>query len=75
MFTHITGIGQRDRREKGRNSKPKVYLFVEAMLLTLVVFLISLLEIKFVTVLSVLVALYIFMMSCLPRYYRVVKRQ
>jgi len=75
MFTHITGIGQRDRREKGRNNKPKRYLFVEGLLLVLVVFIISLLQIKFVTVLSVLGALYIFIMSCLPRYYRVVKRQ
>lgn len=75
MFTHITGIGQRDRREKGRNNKPKVYLSIEIILLSLVVFLISLLKIKFITVISALVAIYIFIMSCIPRYYRVVKRQ
>jgi hypothetical protein len=75
MFTHITGIGQRDRREKGRNNKPKVYLFVEFLLLSLVVFLISLLKIKFVTILSVLGALYFFMIFCLPRYYKIMKRQ
>ena len=75
MFTHITGIGQRDRREKGRNNKPKVYLLVEFLLLSLVVFLISLLKIKFVTVLSVLGALYVLIMSCIPRYYKIVKRQ
>ena len=75
MFTHITGIGQRDRREKGRNNKPKVYLAVEIMLLSLVVFLISLIKIKFITVISALVAIYVLIMSCIPRYYRVVKRQ
>ena len=75
MFTHITGIGQRDRREKGRNNKPKVYLAVEIILLAFVVFLISLLKIKFITVLSALAAVYVLIMSCIPRYYRVVKRQ
>ena len=75
MFTHITGIGQRDRREKGRNNKPKVYLAVEIILLALVVFLISLLNIKFITVVSALVAVYVLIMSCIPRYYRVIKRQ
>jgi len=75
MFTHITGIGQRDRREKGRNNKPKIYLLVEILFLSLIVFLISLLKIKFLTVLSVLGALYMLIMSCIPRYYRVMKRQ
>ena len=75
MFTHLTGIGQRDRREKGHNNKPKIYLLVEMLLLTLVVFLISLLEIKFITILSVLAAFYVLIMSCIPRYYRVMKRQ
>jgi hypothetical protein len=73
MLTHITGIGQRDRRERGHNNKPKVYLLVEVLLLVLVVFLISLLEIKFITILSILGALYVLVISCLPRYYRVVK--
>ena len=75
MFTHITGIGQRDRREKGRNNKPKVYFAVEIILLALVVFLISLMKIKFITVVSALVAVYVLIMSCIPRYYRVIKRQ
>ena len=75
MFTHITGIGQRDRRKKGRNNKPKVYLAVEIILLALVVFLISLMKIKFITVVSALAAVYVLIMSCIPRYYRVVKRQ
>ncbi|HHD78247.1 MAG TPA: hypothetical protein ENK98_01185 [Epsilonproteobacteria bacterium] len=75
MFTHITGIGQRDRREKGRNNQPKVYLAVEIILLSLVVFLMSLLKIKFITVISALVAVYVFIVSCIPRYYRAVKRQ
>jgi len=75
MFTHLTGIGQRDRREKGRNSKPKAYLLVEIFLLSLVVFLISLLQIKFITILSALGALYVLIISCIPRYYRIMKRQ
>jgi len=75
MFTHITGIGQRDRREKGRKNKPKVYLFVEFLLLSLVVFLISLLKIKFVTILSVLGALHFFMIFFLPHYSKIMKRQ
>ena len=75
MFTHITGIGQRDRRSKGRNSKPKRYLFVEFLLLVLVVFVISLFKIKFITVLAAVVALYFFIMSCIPRYNKIMKRQ
>jgi len=75
MFTHITGIGQRDRREKGRNSKPKLYLMVEFLCLLLVVFIISLIEIKFITVIAALVAIYFFIMSCLPRYANIMKRQ
>ena len=75
MSIHISNIGQRDRRKKGNNNKPKIYLLVEIFLLALVVFLISLLKIKFITVLSALGALYLLMMSCLPRYSRVKKRQ
>ncbi len=75
MFTHFTGIGQRDRREKGHNNKPRLYLLVEVSLLALVVFLISLLKIKFVTIISAVVAIYYFIMSCLPRYLKVMKRQ
>ena len=75
MSIRVTNIGQRDRREKGHNNKPKIYLLVEISLLVLVVFLISLLKIKFITILSVIGALYLFMMSCLPRYRRATKRQ
>lgn len=75
MLTHITGIGQSDRREKGRSNKPKVYLFVEFFLLSFVVFLISLVQIKFITVLSAVIALYVFMISCVPRYLKIMKRQ
>ncbi|HIP28744.1 MAG TPA: hypothetical protein EYG82_06160 [Sulfurovum sp.] len=75
MFTHLTGIGRRDRREKGRTNKPKLYLFVEFALLAVVMFVISLFEIKFITVLVALVAIYVFIMSCLPRYAKIMKRQ
>jgi len=75
VFTHITGIGQRDRREKGHNNKPKIYLLVEILFLSLIVFLVSLLNIKFVTVLSILGAFYVLIMSCIPRYYKIMKRQ
>ncbi len=75
MSTHITVMGQRDRREKGHNNKPKIYLFVELFLLVLVIFLISLLKIKFITILSILGALYVLIISCYPRYRRATKRQ
>jgi len=75
METHITGTGKRERREKGRNSKPKIYLALEIFLLISLVFLISFVKIKFLTVVSVLAALFFFLMSCLPRYRKIVARQ
>jgi len=75
MATHITGIGHRNRRSKGKTNKPKIYLFVEFILLLLIVFVVSLLKLKFLTVLSAGVAIYFFNMSCLPRYAKIMKRQ
>ena len=75
MFVHITGSGQKDRRSKGRNSKPKVYLAVEVFLLFLVVFLISFAKIKLLTVISALGAVFFVIMSCIPRYKKIVSRQ
>ena len=75
MIAHMTGSGQRERRAKGRNNKPKVYLAVEILLLALVVFLISFAKIKFLTVLSALAAVFFVIMSCLPRYKKIMSRQ
>ncbi len=75
MKAHITGTGTRERREKGRNNKPKIYLAVELFLLALVVFFISFAKIKLLTVASGLVALLVVILSCLPRYKKIQARQ
>ena len=75
MQAHITGSGKKERRTKGRNKKPEVYLSIEILLLSLFVFLISFIEIKLLTVISALGAIFIVIMSCYPRYKQVVSRQ
>ena len=75
MQAHLTGSGKRDRRLKGRNNKPKYYLAVEILLLALIVFFISFLKIKILTIASALVAIFVIIMSCIPRYRRIVARQ
>ncbi len=75
MQTHITGSGKRERRSKGRNKKPEIYFAVEIMLLALVVFVISFANIKFLTVLSTLAAVFFIIQSCYPRYRKIVARQ
>ena len=75
MDAHITGMGRRERRAKGVNSKPFIYIAVEFTVLFLLVFFISFLNIKILTVVSGLVAIYIFIMSCIPRYKKIKERQ
>ncbi len=75
MQAHITGSGTRDRRSQGRNSRPKYYLAVEILLLALLVFFISFAKIKILTVASALAAVFFIIMSCIPRYRRIVARQ
>ena len=75
MKTHITGSGVSNRRAKGKNSKPLVYLMVEIFVLTVGVFLISLADISALTIVSALAAVFFFVVSCLPRYRRVRARQ
>ena len=75
MQAHITGSGKKERRTKGRNKKPEVYLSIEILLLSLFVFLISFIEMKLLTVISALGAIFIVIMSCYPRYKKVVSRQ
>ena len=75
MQAHITGSGKRDRRLKGRNNRPKYYLAVEILLLALIVFFISFLKIKLLTIASALAAIFVIIMSCTPRYRRIVARQ
>jgi len=75
MMAHRTGSGKRERRTKGKNNKPKIYLSVEIFLLFLLVFLISFAKIKLVTVISALVAIFLILISCLPRYKRMMARQ
>lgn len=72
---NFTSIGQRERRTKGRNSKPMIYLLVEAFILGLVIFFISLADIPTVTILAALAAIFCFMVSCLPRYRSIRRRQ
>jgi hypothetical protein len=75
MEAHITGTGMSERRAKGKNNKPKVYFTVEVFLLALVVYLISFAQIKFLTVLSAIAAVFFVIMSCVPRYKKIVARQ
>ena len=74
MGTHITGSG-REKRSKGLNAKPLIYLLVEIFILAIVVFLISFAEMKWLTVLSALLAIFLVIMSCIPRYRKVKSRQ
>ena len=75
MKTHVTGIGMRDRRAKGKNLKPLIHLLVEFFVLTVVVFFISFAKIPLLTGISVLGAIFFFVISCLPRYKKVRVRQ
>jgi hypothetical protein len=75
MKAHVTGFGSRDRRAKGRNRKPEAYLTGEILALVIVVFMLSFLKIKLLTVLSIVAAIYFVMVSSVPRYKRVVLRQ
>ena len=75
MEAHITGIGKRERRAKGKNNKPKIYLAVEILLLSLLVFVISFADIKLLTVLSGLAAIFFVIISCIPRYRKIMARQ
>lgn len=74
-MTHRTGSGQPERRAKGRNNKPKIYLAIEIFILAMIVFFVSFAQIKIVTISSALVAIFVVIMSCLPRYKRIMVRQ
>ena len=73
MKAHITGV--KNRRAKGKNKKPEMYLLVEFLVLFLVVFFISFVNMKWLTILSAIVAIFIFIISCIPRYKKVHARQ
>ena len=75
MKAHITGSGQKERRSKDRNKGPEIYLAVEIILVAIVVFLISFADMKLLTVLSGLAAVYFVIMSCIPRYRKIIARQ
>ena len=75
MKTHVTGMGMRDRRAKGKNSKPMIRLLIEIFMLTLAVFLLSLAGVPILTGVSVFGAIFFFVISCLPRYKKVCARQ
>jgi uncharacterized membrane protein len=75
MKTHVTGIGMRDRRAKGKNSKPMIRLLIEVFMLTLAVFFVSLAGVQILTGASVFGAIFFFVLSCLPRYKKVRARQ
>jgi hypothetical protein len=75
MLTHITGSGHRERRSKGHNNKPKIYLAVEVFLLCLIIFIISFAKIKFLTVISILGAVFFIIISSIPRYKKIISRQ
>ena len=71
----ITGIGIRNRRAKGKNLKPIVFLILELLLLVLLVFVISYFEITFLTIVSALAAFYFFIMSSFARFRKIRFRQ
>jgi hypothetical protein len=73
MQTHMTGI--KNRRSKGKNKKPEIYLLVEFLVLFFIVSLISLINIKWLTILSAVGAIFIFIISSIPRYKKVHNRQ
>jgi len=75
MKAHITGSGVTNRRAKGKNSKPLIYLMIEIFVLSLIVFFISFAKIKILTVVSGVVAIFVVLVSCLPRYKKVRARQ
>ncbi|HIP18484.1 MAG TPA: hypothetical protein EYG78_04020 [Sulfurovum sp.] len=75
MKAHITGSGHTERRAKGRNNKPKIYFAIEVLILALTVFLISFAKIKILTVVSALVAVFVVIISCWPRYKKIEARQ
>ena len=75
MKTHITGSGVTNRRAKGKNSKPLIYLMIEIFVLSLIVFFISFAKIKILTVVSAVAAIFVIFVSCLPRYKKVRARQ
>ena len=75
MKTYITGTGMSNRRAKGKNTKPMIYLMIEMFILSITVFFISFAEIRWLTVLSAVVAIFFFIMSCLPRFKKVRARQ
>ena len=75
MNTHTSGGRQRERRAKGRNKKPEVYFSIEIILLAFLVYVISFANIKFLTILSALAAIFFVIQSCYPRYRKVVARQ
>jgi len=72
---NFMNIGQPERRAKGRNSKPLTYLLSEAFILLLLVFFVSFADILPVTIMAALAAVFYFMVSCLPRYRGIKKRQ
>ena len=75
MKTRITGTKVSNRRTKEKNSKPIIYLMIEIFILSIMVFFISFVKIPLLTVVSALGAIFIFVMSCLPRYKKVRARQ
>ena len=75
MKTRVTGMGMRNRRAKGKNLKPLIYLLVEIVVVSVVVFLISLIKIPLLTGVSVLGAIFFLFVSCVPRYKKVRARQ
>ncbi len=75
MKTHITGMGMRNRRSKGKNSKPLIYLLIEIFVLSIAVFFISLMELPLLTGVSALGAIFYLLVSCVPRYKKIRARQ
>jgi len=73
MKTHMTGV--KNRRAKGKNKKPEIYLLVEFLVLFFIVFIVSFMNIKWLTILSTVVAIFFFMVSCIPRYKKMHARQ
>ncbi len=75
MKTNITSTAESNRRAHGKNLKPFMYLLIEMIILALTVLLISLSKIPIITVVSALVAVFFFIMFCIPRYRIVRARQ
>ncbi len=64
-----------DRRTASGEFKPLVYLLLEAIALIMLCWFISLFQVLPVTIVMIIGAIYIFIMSSLPRYRKVRKRQ